>query len=72
MSTLPMVPIKRFLNDDFSLIVQNTDRIGIVGNNGTGKSTLLNLISGDLTPDSRGVEIGETIKIGYFSTNPWP
>lgn len=51
----------------FSLIVQNTDRIGIVGNNGIGKSTLLNLISGDLTPDSGSVEIGETIKIGYFS-----
>ncbi|MFZ2028167.1 MAG: ABC-F family ATP-binding cassette domain-containing protein [Lactococcus raffinolactis] len=57
---------KTILND-FSLIVQNTDRIGIVGNNGTGKSTLLNLISGDLTPDSGSVEIGETIKIGYFS-----
>src|SRR5574341_1121295 len=52
---------------DFNLLVQNTDRIGIVGNNGTGKSTLLNLISGDLTPDSGSVEIGETIKIGYFS-----
>ena len=57
---------KTILND-FSLIVQNTDRIGIVGNNGTGKSNLLNLISGDLTPDSGSVEIGETIKIGYFS-----
>ena len=57
---------KTILND-FSLIVQNTDRIGIVGNNGTGKSTLLNLISGDLAPDSGSVEIGETIKIGYFS-----
>lgn len=57
---------KTILND-FSLIVQNTDRIGIVGNNGTGKSALLNLISGDLTPDSGSVEIGETIKIGYFS-----
>lgn len=57
---------KTILND-FSLIVQNTDRIGIVGNNGTGKSTLLNLISGDLTPDSGSVEIGDTIKIGYFS-----
>lgn len=52
---------------DFNLLVQNTDRIGIVGNNGTGKSTLLNLISGDLVPDSGLVEIGETIKIGYFS-----
>ena len=57
---------KTILND-FSLIVQNTDRIGIVGHNGTGTSTLLNLISGDVTPDSGSVEIGETIKIGYFS-----
>ncbi|MCJ1989154.1 ABC-F family ATP-binding cassette domain-containing protein [Lactococcus carnosus] len=52
---------------DFNLLVQNTDRIGIVGNNGTGKSTLLNLIDGELTPDAGTVDIGETIKIGYFS-----
>ncbi|MDN6620810.1 MAG: ABC-F family ATP-binding cassette domain-containing protein [Lactococcus sp.] len=52
---------------DFNLLVQNTDRIGSVGNNGTGKSTLLNLIDGELTPDAGTVDIGETIKIGYFS-----
>lgn len=52
---------------DFNLLVQNTDRIGIVGNNGTGKSTLLNLIDGELVPDSGTVAIGETVKIGYFS-----
>ncbi|MFH6657032.1 ABC-F family ATP-binding cassette domain-containing protein [Streptococcus suis] len=52
---------------DFNLLIQNKDRIGIVGDNGKGKSTLLNLISGDLQADSGKVDIGETIRIGYFS-----
>ncbi|WP_172209605.1 ABC-F family ATP-binding cassette domain-containing protein [Lactococcus hodotermopsidis] len=52
---------------DFNLLVQNADRIGIVGNNGSGKSTLLNLIDGNLVADSGMIEIGETVKIGYFS-----
>ncbi|WP_449455963.1 ABC-F family ATP-binding cassette domain-containing protein [Streptococcus suis] len=52
---------------DFNLIIQNKDRIGIVGDNGKGKSTLLNLIAGDLQADSGKVDIGETIRIGYFS-----
>lgn len=52
---------------DFDLLVQNTDRIGIVGDNGKGKSTLLNLIAGDLVPDAGKIDIGETIRIGYFS-----
>ena len=52
---------------DFNLIMQNRDRIGIVGDNGVGKSTLLNLINGDLTPTSGRLDIGETVRIGYFS-----
>lgn len=52
---------------DFNLLIQNKDRIGIVGDNGKGKSTLLNLIAGDLQSDSGKVDIGETIRIGYFS-----
>ncbi|HFI0613680.1 TPA: ABC-F family ATP-binding cassette domain-containing protein [Streptococcus suis] len=52
---------------DFNLLIQNKDRVGIVGDNGKGKSTLLNLISGDLQADSGKVDIGETIRIGYFS-----
>ncbi|HEL2165829.1 TPA: ABC-F family ATP-binding cassette domain-containing protein [Streptococcus suis] len=52
---------------DFNLLIQNKDRIGIVGDNGKGKSTLLNLIAGDLLADSGKVDIGETIRIGYFS-----
>lgn len=52
---------------DFNLLVQNKDRIGIVGDNGKGKSTLLNLIAGEVTAQSGTVSIGETIRIGYFS-----
>lgn len=52
---------------DFNLLVQNKDRIGIVGDNGVGKSTLLNLINGDLQPTSGQLDIGETVRIGYFS-----
>lgn len=52
---------------DFNLLVQNKDRIGIVGDNGKGKSTLLNLIAGGVQADSGKLEIGETIRIGYFS-----
>lgn len=52
---------------DFNLIIQNKDRIGIVGDNGVGKSTLLNLMSGELTPTAGRLDIGETVRIGYFS-----
>ncbi|WP_303974584.1 ABC-F family ATP-binding cassette domain-containing protein [Streptococcus merionis] len=59
----PNLPILK----DFNLLIQNKDRIGIVGENGRGKSTLLNLIAGELKPDAGLVEIGETVRIGYFS-----
>ena len=52
---------------DFNLIMQNRDRIGIVGDNGVGKSTLLNLINGDLVPTAGVLDIGETVRIGCFS-----
>ena len=52
---------------DFNLIMQNRDRIGIIGDNGVGKSTLLNLINGDLVPTAGVLDIGETVRIGYFS-----
>lgn len=51
----------------FNLLVQNKDRIGIVGDNGVGKSTLLNLIAGKLQPTAGKVVIGETVRIAYFS-----
>lgn len=59
-------PDKQILTD-FNLLVQNKDRIGIVGDNGVGKSTLLNLINDDLQPTAGNLEIGETVRIGYFS-----
>lgn len=52
---------------DFNLLIQNKDRIGIVGDNGVGKSTLLNLMTKRLEPSAGVVEIGETVRIGYFS-----
>ena len=51
---------------DFSYIFLSTDRIGIIGPNGCGKSTFLKLITGTLAPDEGTVEFGTTIKVGYF------
>lgn len=52
---------------DFDYIVLKNQRLGIIGPNGCGKSTLLKMIAGEVQPDSGTIEIGETIKIGYFS-----
>ncbi|BBB89955.1 MAG TPA: ABC-F family ATP-binding cassette domain-containing protein [Methylomusa anaerophila] len=52
---------------DFNYIVLKDDRVGIIGPNGSGKSTLLNLIAGRLTPDNGSVDVGQTVKVGYFS-----
>ena len=52
---------------DFSYIFGPDERIGIIGKNGRGKSTLLNLIAGKIRPDSGTIVIGDTVKIGYFS-----
>ena len=53
--------------DDFSLLIQSRERLGITGENGAGKSTLLNLIAGKLTLDSGIIELGETVKVGYYT-----
>ena len=52
---------------DFDYIVLKNQRLGIIGPNGCGKSTLLKIIAGIVQPDSGEVEIGETVRIGYFS-----
>lgn len=57
----------RTLIRDFSYIAVPEDRVGIVGRNGSGKSTLLRLIAGKLEPDSGTVDIGPTVKLGWFS-----
>lgn len=52
--------------DDFTYIFLRDDRIGIIGKNGCGKSTLMKIITGNLKPDSGSVKIGDTVRIGYF------
>lgn len=57
----------KVLIKDFSYIVLKNDRIGIIGTNGCGKSTLVNILIGKIPPDSGTVTIGETVKIGIFA-----
>lgn len=57
----------RCLIKDFGYIFLRDDRVGFVGTNGCGKSTLMNIITGKLQPDSGSVVVGQTVKIGYFS-----
>ena len=57
----------RVLIRDFSYILLKNQRLGIIGPNGCGKSTLLKMLIGQETPDAGTIEIGETIKIGYFA-----
>lgn len=53
--------------DNFEYAVARNDRIGVIGKNGLGKSTLINLINKTIEPDFGTIDIGETVKIGYFS-----
>jgi len=53
--------------ENFEYTVIRDARIGIVGNNGAGKSTLLNIIAGKIQPDSGRVNVGSTVRLGYFS-----
>jgi ATP-binding cassette subfamily F protein uup len=54
------------LIDNFSYKFSRSEKVGIIGNNGTGKSTFLNIITQALQPDSGNIEIGQTIKFGYY------
>ena len=54
------------LVEDFTYIVQRTDRLGIIGANGTGKTTLLDMIVGRIKPDSGSISLGPTVSIGYY------
>lgn len=53
--------------EDFTYIVLKNQRLGIIGPNGCGKSTLVKMIAGLVEPDSGHIEIGDTVKIGYFA-----
>lgn len=53
--------------DDFTYIILKNQRLGIIGPNGCGKSTLMKILAGVLEPDSGEVEVGDTIRIGYFA-----
>lgn len=57
----------KILLDDFSYTVLKNQRIGIIGPNGCGKSTLLKMMAGMIEPDLGSIEVGETVKIGYFA-----
>ena len=62
----------RVLFHDFSYIFLKNDRIGIIGPNGCGKSTLVKTIIGQITPDEGQISIGQTVKIGYFGQENEP
>ncbi|RZJ29530.1 MAG: ABC transporter ATP-binding protein [Flavobacterium sp.] len=57
----------KIILDNYSYDFQRGERIGIIGKNGTGKSTFLNMITGNLAPDSGKVVVGDTMKIGYYT-----
>ena len=59
-------PEKTILNR-FSYVFKRGERVGIVGKNGTGKSTFLNLLTGKITPDAGKIIIGETVQFGYYT-----
>lgn len=57
----------RQLIKDFSYLVNPGERLGIIGPNGTGKSTLLNIMAGRIKPDDGTLEVGTTVKIGFYT-----
>lgn len=57
----------KVLIDDFTYIFGKRDRIGFIGPNGSGKTTLMKMIVGEVMPDKGSIEIGQTVKIGYYT-----
>ncbi len=55
------------ITEDFSYIFTRYEKMGIIGNNGTGKSTFIKMLLGEVEPDSGSFDIGETVNFGYFS-----
>ncbi|MFV0329031.1 MAG: ABC-F family ATP-binding cassette domain-containing protein [Dysgonomonas sp.] len=53
--------------EDFNYVFARYEKLGIVGNNGTGKSTFIKMLMGEVVPDKGGFDIGETVKFGYYS-----
>lgn len=53
--------------EDFSYIFARYEKMGIVGNNGTGKSTFIKILMGEVKADSGTIDIGETVRFGYYS-----
>ncbi|SHM64501.1 ABC-F family ATP-binding cassette domain-containing protein [Gracilibacillus kekensis] len=60
------------LFEDFSFLIKPGDRLGIVGANGSGKTTLLNIMAGKIEADQGTIDIGETVKIGYYTQDHPP
>jgi len=58
---------KKKILDDFSYIFSRYEKMGIIGNNGTGKSTFIKILLGLVQPDSGTVDVGETVRFGYYS-----
>lgn len=58
---------EKVILDDFNLLIKPGERLGITGENGTGKSTLLNMLTGQITPDTGEITTGQTVNIGYYT-----